>query len=116
MLRIFTLVIFLQLLGACSTLLMSPEMDLVKDESPEYQDGYKAGCYSGFVAGGSIVHKFKRNGSRFKEGDYKEGWKKAYRQCKDDFREMCKSKALVSKADLYCSDVKQQGLDKDEEK
>ena len=114
MLRIFTLVIFLPLLAACSTVLLTPDMDLVKDESPDFQDGYKAGCYSGYVAGGSIVHKFRRDGERLTEAEYNKGWKKGYRQCKSDFREMCRSKALVSKADLYCEDVRQQGLDKEE--
>ena len=115
MLRIFTLMIILPLFGACSAVLMSPDMELVKDESLSYQDGYKAGCSSGFVAGGSLVHKFKRDGARIKEADYNQGWKKGYRQCKSDFREMCKSKAIISKADLYCADVKQQGLHKEEE-
>jgi hypothetical protein len=105
----------MQLLSGCSSPILSPDMNRVKGESLAYQDGYKAGCHSGFLAGGSLVHSFKRDVKRIGEDEqYKLGWKKAYRDCKSDFREMCKSKALVSKADLYCTDVWQQGLDEEE--
>ena len=104
------------LVGGCSKVILSPDMNRVKDKSAAWQDGYKAGCHSGFVAGGSLVHSFKRDTDRtLKEEEYKGGWKQGYRECKDDFREMCKSEAMVSKADLYCSDVRQQGLHKEEE-
>ena len=104
------------LIAGCSTVILSPDMDRVKDKSPAWQEGYRAGCHSGFVAGGSLVHSFQRDTERsLKEEDYKGGWKQGYRQCKDDFREMCKSEAMVSKADLYCSDVRQQGLHKEDE-
>ena len=115
MLRLFKLLIALQLLAACSTVLLSPDMEKVKDQPVAYQEGYEAGCHSGFVAGGSIVHNFKRDTNRLLEdANYNDGWKLGYRECKSDFREMCKSKAMISKADLYCSDVRQQGLDKEE--
>jgi hypothetical protein len=115
MFRIILLLVVLSLCGACSKVLLQADMDRVKDQPPAFQHGYKDGCNSGFVAGGSIVHSFKRDSERLLEDDqYRLGWKDGYRQCKSDFREMCKSDALVSKADLYCSDVRQQGLDKTE--
>ncbi len=114
MLRKFSLFMALQLLAGCSTVVLNPDMERVKDQSLAYQQGYEAGCHSGFVAGGSQAHSFKRDTKRVREDEeYNEGWKRAYRECKSDFREMCKSKALVSKGDLYCSDVKQQGLHKE---
>ncbi len=115
MLRLFTVPVVLYLLVACSTVLMSPDMDRVKDQPLAHQEGYEAGCHSGFVAGGSTVHSFKMDTARLREDEeYDDGWNQGYRECKSDFREMCKSKALVSKADLYCADVRQQGLDKEE--
>jgi hypothetical protein len=115
MLRLFLLSIVLQLLTACSTVLIEPDMDSVKDLPLAYQQGYKEGCKSGYVAGGSLVHSFKRDTDRAQNDEqYRLGWKDAYRRCKADFRELCKSDAIISKADLYCSDVWQQGLDKEE--
>lgn len=107
--------VVLFLFAACSTVVLQPDMERVKDQPVAFQDGYKAGCHSGFVAGGSLVHSFSRDSQRILDDEqYALGWKDGYRQCKSDFREMCKSKALLSKADLYCSDVRQQGLDKEE--
>ena len=94
--------------------MLKPDMDSVKDQSVAWQAGYKDGCNSGFVAGGSLAHSFSRDTQRnIEDEQYSSGWKKGYRQCKSDFRDMCKSDALVSKADLYCSNVRQQGLDKE---
>jgi hypothetical protein len=115
MLRLFTVLVALQLFTACSNVIIKPDMESIKDQPVAYQDGYRNGCHSGFVAGGSLVHSFTRDTQRVLEDEqYKLGWKEGYRKCKADFREMCKSDALVSKADLYCSDVRQQGLDKEE--
>ncbi len=114
MLRIFTVLVALLLFAGCSAVAMKPDMDSVKDQPLAYQDGYKDGCNSGFVAGGSLMHTFTRDTQRTLDDEqYNLGWKSGYRQCKSDFREMCKSDALVSKADIYCSDVRQQGLDKE---
>jgi hypothetical protein len=114
MLRTVIVLIVLYFLSACSAVILSPDMERVKDEPPAYQEGYKAGCSSGYVAGGSLVHSFKRDSDRLlKDKNYDGGWKKGYSECKNDFREMCKSKAIISKGDLYCADVKQQGLDKE---
>lgn len=111
-----SIVLFSLLLGACSTVVLSPDMDRVKDKPASYQDGYRDGCHSGFVAGGSIVHFFEKDTKRqLEDNDYADGWKHAYRECKSDFRDMCKSKEWVSKSHLYCSDVRQQGLHKVEE-
>jgi hypothetical protein len=115
MLRLFLILVSLHMLTACSSVILKPDMDRVKDQPVSYQDGYKHGCHSGFVAGGSLVHNFNRDTQRTLEDEqYRLGWREGYRLCKSDFREMCKSDALVSKADLYCSDVRQQGLDKEE--
>ncbi len=114
MLKLLTVFVVLPLLGACSTVMLKPDMAGVKDQPIAWQEGYKQGCNSGYVAGGSLVHSFARDTRRIIEDEqYNSGWKQGYRQCKSDFREMCKSDAVVSKADLYCSDVRQQGLDKD---
>lgn len=115
MLRLFAVVAALFLFAACSRVVMQPDMERVNDQSAAFQDGYKAGCRSGFVAGGSLVHTFSRDSQRIRDDEqYKLGWKDGYRRCKSDFREMCKADALLSKADLYCSDVWQQGLDEEE--
>ena len=104
------------LLSACSSVVLKPDMDRVRDQSKAYQEGYYDGCHSGFVAGGSIVHFFKKDTDRqLDDVEYANGWKQAYRECKSDFREMCKSKEWVSKSHLYCSDVRQQGLHKIDE-
>jgi len=115
MFRLISMLVVLQLFTACSKVILQPDMESVKDQPVSFQQGYKDGCNSGYVAGGSIVHGFTRDTNRALEDEpYRLGWKDGYRQCKTDFREMCKSDALVSKADLYCSDVRQQGLDKEE--
>ncbi len=114
--RLFLLSLLITILGACSTVMLSPDMDRVKDKSAAWQEAYSDGCHSGYVAGGSLVHSFKRDLDRLlKDEDYKGGWKQGYRECYSDFRELCRSEALVSKADLYCSDVWQQGLSEEEE-
>jgi len=114
MLKLFTVVVASFMVAGCSVVAMKPDMDSVKDQPVAYQDGYKDGCNSGFVAGGSLFHAFTRDSQRTLDDEqYNQGWKSGYRQCKSKFREMCKSDALVSKADLYCSDVWQQGLDKE---
>jgi hypothetical protein len=114
MLRMIAVLVALFLFAACSRVVLQPDMERVKDQSLAFQEGYKAGCHSGFVAGGSLVHSFSRDSQRILDDEqYNLGWKDGYRQCKSDFRELCKSEALVSKADLYCSDVWQQELDKE---
>ncbi len=114
MLRLILTLIVLLLFAACSKVILKADMERVKDQPLSFQDGYKDGCDSGFVAGGSLVHGFKRDTARTLEDEqYRLGWKKGYSQCKSDFRDMCKTDAMVSKADLYCSDVRQQGLDKE---
>lgn len=114
--RLFLLFLVVTIIGACSTVILSPDMERVKDKSSAWQEAYSDGCHSGYVAGGSLVHFFKRDLERLlKDEQYKGGWKQGYRECKSDFRELCRSKALVSKADLYCSDVWQQGILEEEE-
>jgi hypothetical protein len=115
MFRLLLVLLVLHLLTACSGVILQPDMNRVKDQPLAYQQGYKEGCKSGYVAGGSLVHSFKRDTERaLQDEQYRLGWKYAYRQCKSDFRELCKTEALISKADLYCSDVWQQGLDEEE--
>jgi len=110
--RVIALLPGLALLAACNTVVLSPDMTRVKDQPLAYQEGYKAGCNSGYVAGGSIVHSFRRDTQRLREDEvYNAGWKQGYRECKADFREMCRSEAWVDKSHLYCSDVRQQRLD-----
>ena len=108
--------VFCVLFSGCSTVVLSPDMERVKDQSEAYQEGYSDGCHSGFVAGGSIVHFFRKDTDRqLNDAEYADGWKHAYRECKSDFRELCKSKKWISKSHLYCSDVRQQGLHKIDE-
>ena len=73
--RIFLLSLLL-ILGSCSKVILSPDMERVKDKPEAWQEGYNQGCHSGYVAGGSLVHSFKRDLERLlKDEDYKGGWK-----------------------------------------
>lgn len=97
----------------CTSPALKPDMSKVEDKNQAYQDGYFDGCHSGYVSGGSIYNNFKRDSARMKEdNDYRLGWNLAYKRCKDEFRQMCIDGGVFSKATLYCSDVKQQGIDK----
>lgn len=115
-LKTIFLIILYAFISGCSTVMLQPNMELVKEQSKVYQKGFKHGCNSGYVAGGSILHNFSRDSEKMaNDEEYKNGWKKGYRHCKDEFRELCRSEEWISKSHLYCSDVRQQGLDKDEE-
>jgi len=100
-------------LTACSPIALKPDMSAVDDRSTAYQEGYQDGCHSGYVSGGSLYNSFKKDTDRLETDDeYRLGWMKAYEVCKKEFRTMCKEQGVLSKATLYCSDVRQQGLDK----
>lgn len=116
MIKLFVSILFLLILNACSSVILKPDMDSVEGKSSAFKTGFKQGCTSGYLAGGSLVHSFRRDTNRMAEDqEYKDGWKHGYRYCKEEFREMCRSKEWISKSHLYCSDVRQQGLDKVEE-
>ena len=98
---------------ACSRILLTPDMSLVLAQTASYREGFEQGCRSGYVAGGYVLGRFQRDSSRAEDDeDYRLGWKRGYRDCKDEFRKMCMQGGWLSKASLYCSDVRQQGLDK----
>ena len=100
-------------LSACTGPALKPDMSKVADQTTQYQEGFHDGCHSGYVSGGSLYNNFKRDSKRMKEDNqYRLGWNRGYKVCKDDFRDMCREGGVLSKATLYCSDVKQQGLDK----
>ena len=102
--------------AGCGKVLMKPDMSLVADQAPSYQEGYEQGCMSGYVAGGYNLGSFERDSERARnDEEYRLGWKKGYKVCKDEFRQMCREGGLFSSATLHCSDVTQQGLDKVEE-
>lgn len=111
-----SLLLVLALSAGCGKVLLKPDMSVVADQPAAYQDGYYEGCMSGYVAGGYMLANFQRSTERAKtEEDYRLGWKKGYKDCKNEFRKMCREGGLLSEASLHCSDVKQQGLDKIEE-
>ncbi len=88
-------------------------MSAVEGQSISYQQGYHDGCHSGYVSGGSVYNPFKKDTERLQTDDeYRLGWMRAYDVCKKEFRALCKGAGVLSKATLYCSDVRQQGLDK----
>jgi len=100
-------------LMACNPVALKPDMSAVDDRSESYQKGYQDGCHSGYVSGGSFYNSFKKDTARLETDDeYRRGWMRAYDVCKKEFRTLCKESGILSKATLYCSDVRQQGLDK----
>ncbi len=112
---IYLVIIFI-FLNACSGVLLKPDMSRVADKSKAYRAGYKEGCNSGFVAGGYNLGMFSRDSERSRnDQEYNTGWKRGYKECKEDFRKMCREGGLLSEASLHCTDVRQQGLDKIEE-
>jgi len=112
-------VLFLILLitsAACSKVLLKPDMSVVATETAPYQQGFEQGCQSGYVAGGYMLGNFQRDSRRAEDDEgYRLGWKKGYKDCKNEFRKMCRQGGLFSVASLHCADVRQRGLDKAEE-
>ena len=109
-LLLFTLVI---MTAACGKILLKPDLSVVADQTPSYQEGFEHGCNSGYVAGGYMLGSFNRDTQRAeRDEEYRLGWKKGYKDCKNEFRKMCIEGGLLSEASLHCSDVRQQGLDK----
>lgn len=76
-LKTIFLIILYAFISGCSTVMLQPNMELVKEQSKVYQKGFKHGCNSGYVAGGSILHNFSRDSEKMaNDEEYKNGWKK----------------------------------------
>ncbi len=110
--RLITLALTTAIAG-CISPALQPDMRPTIGESPAYKDGYSDGCHSGYVSGGSLFNRFRHDAARMQQDeDYRLGWNLAYQRCKDQFRQMCIDGGIFSRASVYCSDVREQGLDK----
>ena len=114
--RYIAVLTLLLMSAGCGKVLMKPDMSRVEGESLSYQEGYEQGCMSGYVAGGYNLGSFERDTQRAQDDEeYRLGWKKGYKVCKDEFRQMCREGGLFSSASLHCGDVRQQVPDELEE-
>lgn len=53
---------------------------------PSFQQGYKAGCDSGYVAGGHPYYRFNKDAGRYDADSlYRQGWEDGFRVCKGQY-------------------------------
>lgn len=77
--------ILLVLMTGCASL---QEMDMtgVRDQPSGYQDGYRGGCNSGYVAAGHPYYRFTKDAGRFASDDmYRQGWQDGFATCKGKY-------------------------------
>jgi hypothetical protein len=67
--------------GACAT-----KMNQVPAGPPEYQQGFLAGCDSGYVAAGHVYYRWNKDVSRYPSDElYKQGWDDGFQTCKGKY-------------------------------
>ena len=53
---------------------------------PGYQEGFAAGCDSGYVAAGHPYYRFRKDPSRFAADEmYRQGWNDGFATCKGKY-------------------------------
>lgn len=53
---------------------------------PDYQDGWAAGCDSGYVAAGHPYYQWRKDVARFgADKTYAQGWEDGFRTCKGKY-------------------------------
>ena len=77
--RIFMAVVGLFILAACQT-------TRVPAGPPEYQDGFKGGCDSGYVAANHPYYRWNKDPLRYERDRlYRQGWEDGFRTCKGQY-------------------------------
>lgn len=70
----------------CSTKLGSNEMRMTQGQPPEYADGFKNGCDSGYVAAGHPYYRASKDVRRMIDDKfYGMGWNDGFTQCKGSY-------------------------------
>ncbi len=73
------------LLSGCAAL-QETDMYGVQDQPIGYQEGYRGGCNSGFVAAGHPYYRFTKDAGRFgSDGLYRQGWQDGFATCKGKY-------------------------------
>ncbi len=79
-------------LTACATDTNSPQMRQIAGQPIQYQDGYKAGCDSGYVAAGHPYYRMNKDVVRFGSDQlYAQGWNDGFQVCKGGYESIRRS-------------------------
>lgn len=82
---VFIFLCFL-LITSCATSMQAVDQTVGSHQPPEYKDGFKDGCDSGYVAAGHPYYRFRKDISRFNgNGLYKQGWNDGFSVCKGKY-------------------------------
>lgn len=74
------------LLAGCVTNPNSPEMRMTRGQPPEYADGFRNGCDSGYVAAGHPYYRASKDVRRMLDDKlYAMGWNDGFAQCKGSY-------------------------------
>ena len=72
--------------SSCATKSGSNQMRMTQGQPPEYADGFKSGCDSGYVAAGHPYYSASKDVRRMMDDKfYSMGWNDGFAQCKGSY-------------------------------
>ena len=78
--------ICLLMISGCATTIKQVDREVGVGQSPEYKQGYGAGCNSGYVAAGNHYYKFTKDVTAYSANQvYKQGWDDGFTVCKGKY-------------------------------
>lgn len=84
--KVFSIAVLLIVVTGCATRSGSGEMQMTRGQPPEYADGFKSGCDSGYVAAGHPYYRASKDVRRMLDDKaYAMGWNDGFAQCKGSY-------------------------------
>lgn len=79
------LIVLVVLLAGCASQQLQGERQAVAGQPVAYQDGYVAGCSSGYKAAGNPYFAFQKDLTRMADQLYGQGWGDGFAVCKGKY-------------------------------